>query len=92
MANAANANAQTGLVSANAYAGYMVNSANNLANTKLPNGSVTLAGSLNATGTLTANSYVYITAIDGTGNEGGEIQLSGAGTFTAWSQIGRAHV
>ena len=61
------------------------NAAFTKANTSLQNTSLTLAGSLTSTGSITANSYLYITAIDGTGNEGGEIQLSGAGTYTSWS-------
>ena len=61
------------------------NSAYGKANAALANTSGTFAGSLNTTGTITANSYLYVTAIDGTGNEGGEIQLSGAGTYTGWS-------
>ena len=59
--------------------------ANSWANTKLANATGTLAGSLTTTGSIQANSYVYVTAVDGTGNEGGEIQLSGAGTYTSWS-------
>jgi len=54
------------------------------ANTALQNTTGTLAGALTTTGSITSNAYVYITASDGV-NEGGEIQLSGAGTFTGWS-------
>lgn len=54
------------------------------ANTKLANATGTLAGSLSTTGTVTSNGYVYVTALDA-GNEGGEIQLSGAGNYAGWS-------
>jgi hypothetical protein len=84
IANAAFGIANVGYTATNSAFG-VINSAFGKANTALQNTSVTLAGSLSATGTLTANSYVYVTAPDGTGNEGGEIQLAGAGTFTGWS-------
>ena len=61
------------------------NAAYGKANTALQNTTGTFSGSLTATGSITANSYIYVTAIDGTGNEGGEIQLNGAGTYTGWS-------
>jgi hypothetical protein len=54
------------------------------ANTKLANATGTLAGSLSTTGTVTSNGYVYVTASDA-GNEGGEIQLSGAGSYAGWA-------
>ena len=54
------------------------------ANTALQNTSGTLAGSLSTTGTVTSNAYVYVTALDG-GQEGGEIQLSGAGNYAGWT-------
>ena len=54
------------------------------ANTKLANTTGTLAGALTTTGSITSNGYVYVTASDGT-NEGGEIQLSGAGNYAGWA-------
>jgi hypothetical protein len=54
------------------------------ANTRLANATGTLAGALTTTGTITANSYLYVTPSDGI-NEGGEIQLLGAGSYTGWS-------
>jgi len=54
------------------------------ANTKLANATGTFAGSLTTTGTVTSNGYVYVTALDA-GNEGGEIQLSGAGNYAGWA-------
>ena len=57
--------------------------ANSWANTKLSNATVTLAGSLTTTGTVTANAYVYITPAGG--EEGGEIQLQSTGANTSWS-------
>jgi hypothetical protein len=67
-------------------AGYVVsNAAFAKANAALANTTGTLAGALTTTGSITANSYVYITAIDDAGNEGGEIQLSGSGISTSWS-------
>ena len=56
--------------------------ANSWANTKLSNGTVTLAGSLTTTGTITANGYVYINPESD--QEGGEIQLNARGTNTNW--------
>ena len=44
----------------------------------------TLAGSLSTTGTITSNGFVYVTASDGV-QEGGEIQLSGAGNYAGWA-------
>ena len=54
------------------------------ANTKLANATGTFAGSLTTTGSVTSNGYVYVTALDG-GQEGGEIQLSGAGNYAGWA-------
>ena len=53
------------------------------ANTSLQNTSGTFVGSLNTTGTVTANSFVYITPTGG--EEGGEIQLLATGSNTKWS-------
>ena len=58
-------------------------SANGWANTKLSNSTVTLAGALTTTGSVTSNGYVYITPTGG--EEGGEIQLQATGVNTAWS-------
>lgn len=80
----ANAWANTLYVSALQNANNDANSANAWANTKLANSTVTLAGSLTTTGQVTSNGYVYITPSDGV-NEGGEIQLQAAGTYTNWS-------
>ena len=64
-------------------AGYVVsNAAFGIANTALQNTTVTLAGSLTTTGTITANGYVYINPL--TGEEGGEIQLNSTGANTNW--------
>ncbi len=54
------------------------------ANTKLANTTGTLAGALTTTGSITANGYLYVTPTDA-GNEGGEIQLSGAGNYCGWA-------
>jgi hypothetical protein len=58
--------------------------ANNWANTKLSNGTVTLAGELTTTGKIFANSQITIYPTSG-GDEGGEIQLWGAGSYPDWS-------
>ena len=60
-----------------------LSAANNWANTKLANATGTFAGDLTTTGTITANSYVYITPNGG--QEGGEIQLQATGGNTSWS-------
>ena len=85
VANASYGNSNAVAFSANSFAGFMANSANNWANTKggLANSTITLAGALTTTGSVQANGYVYITP-SGPG-EGGEIQLQGDGSNTAWS-------
>lgn len=68
-----------------ANAGYTVaNAAYTNANTKLANATGTLAGALTTTGTITSNGYLYVTPTDA-GNEGGEIQISGAGNYAGWA-------
>jgi hypothetical protein len=42
------------------------------------------ATKLDVAGSITANGYLYVTASDA-GNEGGEIQLNGAGNYAGWS-------
>jgi hypothetical protein len=59
------------------------NAAYTKANLSFQNTTGTLAGSLTATGSLTANGYLYVTPSGG--EEGGEIQLSATGSNTAWS-------
>jgi len=58
--------------------------ANNWANTKLSNGTVTLAGELTTTGEIFANSQITIYPTSGE-DEGGEIQLWGASSYPDWS-------
>jgi uncharacterized membrane protein len=69
-------------VANSAYA--VANAAYANANTKLANTTGTLAGALTTTGSITANGYLYVTPTDA-GNEGGEIQLSGAGNYAGWA-------
>ncbi len=69
-------------VANSAYA--VANAAYANANTKLANTTGTLTGALTTTGSITANGYLYVTPTDA-GNEGGEIQLSGAGNYAGWA-------
>jgi hypothetical protein len=62
----------------------VANAAYGQANTKLSNGTVTLAGALTTTGQIFANSQITIYPTSG-GDEGGEIQLWGAGSYPDWS-------
>jgi len=57
--------------------------ANSWANTKLSNGTVTLDGALTTTGQIYANSQITIYPTGG--DEGGELQLWGAGSYPDWS-------
>jgi hypothetical protein len=65
-------------------ANLLASAAYNSANTKLANTTGTLAGALTTTGSITANGYLYVTPTD-SGNEGGEIQLSGANNYAGWA-------
>jgi hypothetical protein len=58
-------------------------SANGWANTKLSNGTVTLAGALTTTGSIYANGVIYVTPVGG--QEGGEIKLQSTGSNTNWN-------
>jgi hypothetical protein len=58
-------------------------SANGWANTKLSNGTVTLAGALTTTGSIYANGVIYVTPVGG--QEGGEIKLQATGSNTNWN-------
>lgn len=68
---------------ANSYATSIGASSNNWANTKLSNGTVTLAGALTTTGQIYANSQISIYPVGG--DEGGELQLFGTGSYPDWS-------
>lgn len=61
----------------------VANAAFGKANTALQNATGTFAGALTTTGTITANSVVYINPVGG--QEGGEMQLLATGANTNWT-------
>lgn len=71
---------------ANSYTDTAAAAANSWSNTKLSNGTVTLAGALTTTGQIFANSQITISPTTaGAGSEGGQIDLFGAGDYPDWS-------